>query len=214
MVLIEEIKNDEKESDPVQKPGPASKETLQSLGITEDGLMDFTFGKKTENKNTLQLQEELRKFQLHKRDPIKNPPPETIPNDEALLHNINSIMDLHDQDKNEAYVPPTPINTKPTRKDLITPLDYKNGRNFEKEAYCWGQDLKELTIRIIVPENVRKSNQLKVKIQRHFLEVRVIEGNKVLCRGYFTDKIKESETCWTLVPGETLDIVLVKAYRR
>jgi len=102
--------------------------------------------------------------------------------------------------------PPMPSRSKPLR--LLTADDSRDGKVLEK--YCWAQFDHEVVIRVPIPDDVRKSKDVHVRYTERNIEVWLKKDNIPILKHELWNKIDVDESNWSLVPGETIDITLLK----
>jgi len=92
--------------------------------------------------------------------------------------------------------------------------DNYNGSSTDK--YSWSQTIKDLDVKIPVSKSILKGKDLIVTIKTDSLQVRLAAQADAppLVAGEFTFPVDKEESCWNLVPGETITIFLEKAKER
>jgi hypothetical protein len=159
------------------------------------------------------MKEQMEQYKRWKEDPINNPKPESLKAGERMMADPRRRMGFGGEEEPEPYLPSVPSRSKPL--SIITSSDSTNGKVLEK--YCWSQDLEDIVVRIPVPEDIRKGADVHVQIKKRFLEVWLKRDNvdsPPIINQYLWKDIDVSESHWTLVPGEAIDITLAKTEPR
>ena len=87
----------------------------------------------------------------------------------------------------------------------------------ERDNYNWSQSITDLDVRVKIPTDVKKGNQVKVEVLTTHLKVSYLDVNgkwqipvdEALCW-----PVNKEESLWTLVPGEHIHINMEKRQER
>ncbi|XP_067129639.1 nudC domain-containing protein 3 [Centruroides vittatus] len=81
-----------------------------------------------------------------------------------------------------------------------------------RENYSWSQNLKEVDVKINVPDTIKSGKQVKVDIKPNSLKVCVYKNNnwETIVDGTLTFKINVEKSMWTLFKSEHIFINLEK----
>ena len=83
---------------------------------------------------------------------------------------------------------------------------YNGGRT---ERYIWSQSVTEVTVQVnLRPETTKKS--LKVSLESNHISVSYV-GGEIIVEGKLFDRIKATDSMWTIEDGNTLVITMEKA---
>ncbi|XP_033099558.1 nudC domain-containing protein 3-like [Anneissia japonica] len=83
------------------------------------------------------------------------------------------------------------------------------------DTYSWSQSLKDVDIKVPVPQHIKKAKQLMVEVQSDSIKV-ALKSNEpsgspeVLVEGKLKAQIKTEESMWSLIPGECVQLNLEK----
>jgi len=101
-------------------------------------------------------------------------------------------------------VPDTSKKSKP--ESSSNPGDHYNGD--DRGTYRWSQTLQDIDLLVIMPPDILKSKQLSINIEPTKLKVEA--NNKLLLEKLFPYKVSKTESLWSLIPGNYVQINLEK----
>jgi len=154
------------------------------------------------------MAEQLKQYEAYRKDPVNNPRPESLVDEDYFKDQMGN---QESPPVGSANLPPVPHRSKP--KSILTCSDSVNGKVMEK--YAWSQQLDELVIRVPLPAEIVKGSQVHVKYTKRQIGIWWKEeseegGLNVVLNTYLMHAIDVSESDWTLVPGEAINITLGK----
>uniref|UniRef100_A0A0X3QEA5 NudC domain-containing protein 3 n=1 Tax=Schistocephalus solidus TaxID=70667 RepID=A0A0X3QEA5_SCHSO len=109
--------------------------------------------------------------------------------------------------------PASKRHTKPNKDDMSGPGTYssvsKDGERFytaepdcyngaRRDLYSWSQSIKDLDIRVKIPDSVKSSRDVTVKIEQKHLRIDVQGNSEPLIDKEFLFDIKKQEALWSL----------------
>ncbi|XP_076332392.1 nudC domain-containing protein 3-like isoform X2 [Tachypleus tridentatus] len=112
------------------------------------------------------------------------------------------------------------IQTSEKKNIELTQTDFqKNAESYNgaiRNNYSWAQTIKDLDVRVKVPQNVILGKSVKVDIKPNSLTVRVLneEGWTTELDGELSFRINVEDSVWTLFPGEHVHVNLEKVQER
>ncbi|XP_022257564.1 nudC domain-containing protein 3-like isoform X2 [Limulus polyphemus] len=112
------------------------------------------------------------------------------------------------------------IQTSEKKNFELTQADFqKNAESYNgaiRNNYSWAQTIKDLDVRVKVPQNVISGKSVKVDIKHNSLTVNVLneEGWTTEFDGELSFKINVEDSVWTLFPGEHVHVNLDKVQER
>ena len=100
-------------------------------------------------------------------------------------------------------VPDTSKKSKP--ESSSNPGDHYNGD--DRGTYRWSQTLQDIDLLVIMPPDILKSKQLSINIEPTKLKVEA--NNKLLLEKLFPYKVSKTESLWSLIPGNYVQVCII-----
>ena len=85
--------------------------------------------------------------------------------------------------------------------------DHYNGD--DRGSYKWSQSIRDVDLILLVPQDIQRAKQVKVKIEPLHLKIEHLaeESWNVLVDQDFSHRVSVDECIWSLVPGEHIQVI-------
>lgn len=138
---------------------------------------------------------------------------EVVTTEPKLIQDMSTSSNLASNDPSQAAEISDAYDDKQQSEPKIQWMDPDCYNGARYDDYCWAQSMRDIDVRIKVPEYVKTGKQVKVLINHGFISTEVLYSDGswgFLKKGDLTWKINVEESTWTLVPGEHIHICLQK----